>query len=97
MRFWALSRNSIAAHLTRRYRIRLIRWMMIGTLTRAAPARNVHGLRNCDSIGANLGVGGRYGSPRVSLPPISRGGSGNPDNALGGGRFVRALARGARR
>ena len=38
LRFCDLSRNSIAAQRTRRKRIRLIRWMMIGALTSAAPA-----------------------------------------------------------
>src|SRR5207249_8572309 len=55
----ALSRNSIAAHFTRRNRMRLIRWMMMGVLTSSAPATKVHGLRNAESIGASLGVGGR--------------------------------------
>ena len=38
LRFCDLSKNSIAAQRTRLKRIRLIRWMMIGRLTRAAPA-----------------------------------------------------------
>src|SRR2546421_583555 len=36
VRFWALSRNSIAAQRMRLKRMRLIRWMMIGTLASAA-------------------------------------------------------------
>ena len=56
IRFWALRRNSIAAHLTRRNRIRLIRWMRIGTLTRPAPAAIVHGLTNSEYIAGGLVV-----------------------------------------
>src|SRR5262249_34362077 len=53
LRFCDLSRNSIAAQRTRRKRMRLIRWMMIGTLIRAEPARRNPGLRN-SNIGTRL-------------------------------------------
>ena len=46
LRFCDLSRNSIAAQRMRLKRMRLIRWMMIGALTRAAPAIMYAGLRN---------------------------------------------------
>ena len=52
IRFCALSRNSIAAHRTRRNRIRLMRWMMIGALTRSAAGGHVNGFRKNDSIAA---------------------------------------------
>src|SRR5262245_51846627 len=50
LRFCDLSRNSIAAHGTRRKRMRLMRWIMIGELTSAAPAIIVYGLRNALNI-----------------------------------------------
>ncbi len=50
-RFCDLSRNSIAAQRTRRKRMRLIRWMMIGELINAVPAAIAQGFRKRSNIG----------------------------------------------
>ena len=42
----------MAAHFTRRYRIRLMRWMMIGADTSSPPATMVHGFRKASNIRA---------------------------------------------
>src|SRR5262249_9628652 len=50
LRFCDLRRNSIAAQRMRLKRMRLIRWMMIGELTRAPPATTYAGLVNRGNI-----------------------------------------------
>src|SRR5579864_1306822 len=50
LRFWDLSRNSIAAQRRRLKRMRLMRWMRMGELTRAPPATMYHGCKK-NSIG----------------------------------------------
>src|SRR5207248_6309249 len=56
-----LSRNSMAAHRTRLKRMRLIRWMMIGELMRAAPMTMLRGLANSSSMRTALaGVASRH-------------------------------------
>src|SRR6266852_5846349 len=53
LRFCDLSRNSIAAQRMRLKRIRLIKWMMIGTLMSRIPAIISHGLRNALNAAVN--------------------------------------------
>src|SRR5262249_41060538 len=55
LRFCDLSRNSMAAQRTRLKRMRLMRWMMIGRLSRALPARRYPGFKNDSNMHARLG------------------------------------------
>src|SRR4051794_34868429 len=60
LRFGDFSKNSIAAQRTRRKRMRLIRWMMMGELTRAPPIAMLRGLANSSNMGT-ASAGGSQG------------------------------------
>ena len=54
LRFWLTSRNSIAAHSMRRCRIRLIRWIRIGSATLGAQVLSIDGKPTEEVVSSNV-------------------------------------------
>ena len=55
--FWLARRNSIAAHGTRRWRRRLMRWMTIGAATRGRPHHSIGRKSNVGTPGSTVEKG----------------------------------------